>query len=225
MSALDFTIRSKGDMVAAVERLGILPLFTNSLPRFSIAERVDPSLWFGEVDGPWEWKGPVIRETGCAYGKFFEGKAAFISREWFADFANYRRDGYDFDARFDEGLASYRDRDLYGLVDENGPILSRRLKEIGGYGREGRKGFDALISRLQAQGYVVISDFVYQTSRTGERYGWGVAEYATPERVLGADFAAHVYDREPEESRARLLAHLRELLPHADEAALERFLG
>ena len=56
-----------------------------------------------------------IRETGCAYGKFFENKAVFISKEWFPDFANYRRNGYDFDARFDDGLAAYKDKELFEL--------------------------------------------------------------------------------------------------------------
>ena len=38
-------------------------------------------------------------------------------------------------------------------------------------------------------------------------------------------FADAVYRREPAESRARLLAHLRGLLPGADEAELARFLN
>ena len=105
MGQLGFTIKTKQDLVDAVERCGFLPLFENSIPGFSVEENVDPAIWFGSEEGPWEWKGPVIRETGCAYGKFFEQKAAFISREWFPDFANYRRDGYDFDARYDDGLA------------------------------------------------------------------------------------------------------------------------
>ena len=225
MGALDFIIRSKQDMADAVRRLGILPLFANSLPRFSVEELVDPAVWFGDVDGPWEWKGPVIRETGCAYGKFFENKAAFVSREWFCDFANYRRNGYDFDARFDEGLASWRENELYTLVAANGPMLSRGLKQLGGYsGKDGKKGFDSLIARLQAQGYVVISDFVYGTTRDGARYGWGVAEYDLPERALGDAFTAHVYDREPEESFERLAAHLQGLLPWADAAAIRKFI-
>ena len=224
MSALDFTIRTQGDMVQAVDRLGFLPFFANVIPRFSIEELVDRRVWFAEDDGPWEWKGPVIREAGCAYGKFFEGRAAFISGEWFPDFANYRRDGYDFDARYEEGIAPYRENELYRLVEANGPLTSRRLKQIGGYGKEGKKGFDALITRLQAQAYVVISDFVYATNRAGERYGWGIAEYATPEQVFGPEFAARAYEREPEESFARMVSHLTRLLPRAGEAAIRKFL-
>ena len=87
-------ISSEKDLAAMVETYGFLPLLKNSIPGFSVEEHTPPELWFADgVDGPWEWKGPVIAETGCAYGKFFSGKAGFISREWFLDFANYRRDG------------------------------------------------------------------------------------------------------------------------------------
>ena len=195
---LDFTVRKKQDLLDAVESFGFVPLFRNSIPGFSIEEHTAPEVWFSdEEDGVWEWKGPVIRETGCAYGKFFEKRAAFVSREWFSELANYRRDGYDFDARFDDGLASYQDRMLYELVDKNAPILSKDLKRIGNYRKGGRKGFDTCMNRLQEQCYVIISDFVYETDKHGRQYGWGVAEYSTPEKFMGSDFTESVYRRSP----------------------------
>ena len=220
----DFYIQTKQDLIDAVQTFGFVPLFTNSIPGFSVEEHVAPEAWFNGDEGVWEWKGPVIRESGCAYGKFFENKAVFISREWFPNFANYRRDGYDFDARFDDGLASYRDKELFELLDGHGPILSKSLKAIGNYRKGGRTGFDTSMTRLQAQCYAVISDFVYQRDRYGRPYGWGVAEYTTPEKLFGADFCDAVYARAPEASFERVLAHLKELLPHADEAVLRKLL-
>ena len=224
-TGFSFTVRTKRDLIDAVREFGVVPLFANAVPGFSVEEHVAPSAWFSGEEGVWEWKGPVIRESGCAYGKFFEKKAAFVSMEWFPDLANYRRDGYDFDARWDEGLAPHGDKFLYDLIEGNAPVLSKRLKQLGEYGKNGRKGFDASMGRLQTQGYVVISDFVYSRDKYGRRYGWGAAEYATPETLFGARFTDAVYRRAPEESRARLLAHLRALLPDAEDAALERFLG
>ena len=98
----DMYITSKQDMIEAVQALGILPFFKNSIRGFSIEERCSPKVYFSSSEGVWEWKGPVIVHTGCAYGKFFEGKAAFVSSRWINDFANYKRDGYDFDARVDD---------------------------------------------------------------------------------------------------------------------------
>ena len=217
-------IKTRDDLVRAVEQFGFVPFFKNRIRGFSIAENCAPDVWFSDSEGVWEWKGPVIRETGCAYGKFFENKAVYISRKWFPDFANYRRSGYDFDALWEDGKARFADKELYELLAAHAPVTSRILRDLGGYGRDGRKGFDASITRLQAMGYVVISDFVYDLDRKGNPYGWGVAEYSTPERALGAHFRKNVYRRTPEESFARILAHLKTLFPDADEAALKRIL-
>lgn len=226
MTIDDLYISSYNDLKRAVEELGFLPLFPCSVPGFSIEENVDPRLWYS-ADGDWkiwDWKGPLINDLHCAYGKFFDKKAVYISQEWFPDFANYRRDGYDFDARFEDGLASYRDKALYDLVDANGPILSKHLKALGNYRKGGSTGFDTSITRLQAQGYVIISDFVYMVDKKGREYGWGVAEYATPEQFLGADFSDAVYRREPGESYARLLDHLKKILSDTDEQLIRKLL-
>ena len=220
----DFRIRTRADVVCAVERFGFVPFFKNRIQGCSLAEHAAPETWFSEEEGLWEWKGPVIRETGCAYGKFFGGKAVYISREWFPDFANYRRDGYDFDALWEDGKARHADKALYELLEPHAPITSRALKDLGGYGREGRRGFDASITRLQHLGYVLISDFVYDLDRQGKPYGWGVAEYSTPEKHLGQAFREAVYRRTPEESFERILRHLQEILPNAGEKALRQLL-
>ena len=229
----DFYVRSMQDLVEAVETFGIVPYFANSLPGFSLEEHCAPAaLWNDTEDCSWDWKGPVIRQTNCAYGKFFEKKAAYVSRAWFCDLANYRRDGYDFDARYDDGLARFEDKELFELIDANAPVLSKELRTLGGYaytGRygkrtEGKKGFDASITRLQELGYVVICDFVYSADKYGNRRGWGVAAYSTPEKFMGEAFTERVYARSPEESRDRLLEHLHELLPAASEKELRRFL-
>lgn len=220
-----FTIRTKEDLKSLIEEAGFVPYFANAVPGFSIEEHIAPAAWFSGEEGAWEWKGPVIRETGCAYGKFFAHKAVYVSKKWFPDFANYRRDGYDFDACFEDGFASYKDKALYELIEARGPVLSKELKKLGNYGKEGNKGFDSAIGRLMAQCYVVINDFVYMKDSKGQTYGWGVAEYATAEQQQGKRFRSVVYKREPEESYERVLKHLGKVLPHADEKLIRRLLG
>lgn len=225
MTINDIYIRTIEDLENAVTELGFLPFFENSLTGFSVEEHVDPGVWFTGGDGPWEWKGPVINDLGCAYGKFFEKKAAYISPDWFPDFANYRRNGYDFDARFEDGLVYHGDKTLYDLIDNNAPVLSKHLKYLGNYRKGGNKGFDTIINRLQAQGYVLISDFRYMVDRNGNEYGWGVAEYSTPEQFLGKKFTDRVYIRTPEESYEVLFEHLRKILPGMDENKIKRFIS
>ena len=225
--ALDLTIRTREDLIRVIDDFGFMPLFKNSVPGFSVEEHAAPEVWYkdGTDDWPvWSWKGPVIRESRCAYGKFFEKKAVFISREWFADFANYRRDGYDFDARWDDGLAFLGDKDLYELVAQNAPIASTALKRLGDYGKGGRKGFDTCMNRLQAQGYVLIGDFVYARNKNGKEYGWGIAEYTTPERFFGDGWREEAYRKTPAESYERIRRHLKKILPHAGDAAIRRMM-
>ncbi|HQM02959.1 MAG TPA: hypothetical protein PLH98_20865 [Ruminococcus flavefaciens] len=224
MSGMRFTIRSEADLIKAIERYGFLPYFRNSIEGFSIEEHIEPRYWFGDEDGAWEWKGSVIQKTGCAYGKFFEHKAVYISRDWFPNFANYRRDGYDFDARYDEGLARHTDKVLYDLLDSNAPIISKELKKLGDYRKGGNKGFDTAVTRLQKQCYVIISNFLYMTDKHGQPYGWGVAEYSTPEKFMGDAFTDKVYQREPEESYQLIYDHLRKILPQASEEQIRKLL-
>lgn len=210
-----------------VRELGFLPFFKNSIPGFSIEEMTPPQLWFSDSEeGPWEWKGPVIRLGGCIYGKFFAGKACYISEDWIPDFLNYRRDGYDFDSRYDCGLASRRDMDVYGAVERYGDVLSKKLKSVCGYTKAGgQKGFDGIITRLQMQGYICISDFEYMVDKKGNKYGWGVARYSTPEKIFGYDFTSSAYSREPEESFERIVLHICKTFPAAERSVVERLWG
>ena len=210
-------LHSADDLIAAVEQYGFLPFFRNEIHGFSIEELCPPELWFADdVDGPWEWKGPAARSGKCLYGKLFNKKAGFVSREWIPDFANFRRDGYDFDARWDDGLASYKDKELYEAIDGEGGMLSKRLKEALNYRKGGNTGFETCITRLQMQSYVCIADFVYMQDRYGRPYGWGVAEYATPEELFGYDFITSAYQRDPQESKERILKHLQSRLPNVE---------
>ena len=231
---MDIYIRKKEDLIAAIEEYGIVPFFSNSIKGFSLEENCDPKVYFGQEPGLWEWKGPVIQETRCAYGKFFEKKACYISKKWFYDFANYRRDGYDFDARVSDGLVNYNDEFLYNIISSKHSILSKTAKAIGGYvkpkekGKDAwqpRKGFDTSITNLQMKGYVLIIDFEYEVDKQGNFYGWGVSRYSTPEEFFGKTFSKRCYARTPEESYKRLLRQLKKINPEASKADLIKFLG
>ena len=214
------------ELAALIDEIGFLPFFQSPVPGFSLKDCVPPQLWFpDEGDGVWEWKGPVIRLTGGAYGKFFRGKAAFISRAWYPDFANYRRDGYDFDAAYDDGLASFKEKKIYDALAEEGNMLSKELRRRSAFVGQAKSGYDATLTRLQMRGYITTTDFEYALDGKGNPYGWGIARYATPESHFGADFTDKVYARTPEQSARRILDHLEKLLPQATPAQLRALLG
>ncbi len=125
---------------------------------------------------------------------------------------------------YEDGLAAYNDKVLFELLDANAPILSKPLKKLGDYRKGGKKGFDTSIIRLQKQCYVVISDFRYMTDKKGNEYGWGVAEYSTPEKFFGKKFKDKVYARTPEKSYSRIMKHLQKILPGVDQKSLEKVL-
>ena len=217
-------IRSVEELLAAVEHYGFLPFFKNSIKGFSIEEMCPPELWFTDLDGPWEWKGPAAKSGRCIYGKFFAGKAGYISKQWIPNFVNFRRDGYDFDARCDDGLVYYKDKDLYETISEHEIILSKELKEICLYVKGGNKGFDTVITRLQMQSYVCVADFVYMLDKHGNPYGWGVAQYTTPEHFFGYDYIASAYKIAPEESKQKIIDHLQNRLPEATESQISKLI-
>ena len=221
-------IRSIQDMEALAREWGFLPFFKNDIPGFSIEEHTPPELWYDSDSGdwaPWDWKGPVARMKTTVYGKFFQKKAGFVSAEWLPDFANFRRDGYDFDARFDDELAAYKDKELFDAIERNGSLQTGQLKKLCGYaGKDGKKGFETVITRLQMQTYISIQDFDYATDRHGNVYGWGIARYATPESILGYEAVTAAYSRSPAESFRRMQEHLQKLLPHATEKQIVKLL-
>ncbi|MCR4728251.1 MAG: hypothetical protein K5796_06365 [Lachnospiraceae bacterium] len=223
-----FRVRSMKNLTDLIDKVGFVPFFANEIKGFSLEEHIGDGCWYYDGDDgfwpAWEWKGPVIQDMHCAYGKFLRNKAMYISAQWFPDFANFRRDGYDFDARYEDGLASYHDKELYELLDKTAPISSKALKRAGNYGKNGRKGFDTMVTRLQKQCYIITSDFKYSVDKFGKEYGWGVAEYSTPEKFMGSEFTNAVYERTPDESYERVVSHLSKILPGESRNSIEHIL-
>ena len=58
----------------------------------------------------------------------------------------------------------------------------------------------------------------------GNPYGWGVAQYTTPEHVFGYDYITSAYKTAPEESKRKIIAHLQTLLPNATESEIMKII-
>lgn len=217
-------ITSWEDLEQAALDYGLLPFWDCGVG-LSIQELTPGRYWFAEgVDGPWEWRMEVARRGIVAYGKLFDKKAGMVSREWYPDLANYRRDGYDFDARYEDGLAGHKEKCIMDVLMREGPMLSKDLKRAAGFERGGMKGFDTAITRLQMQTYVTVHSFEYSVDKQGKPYGWGVAKYAVTEDVLGEEITRAAYNRPPEESKARLIDHLGLICPDAFDDDLEKLI-
>ena len=212
-------IRSWRELIDYVDKTGFLPLFQNEVKGFSVEEKTSPLFWWtGDPEqDPWEWRAIIARSKKVAYEKFFNKKGGFISLKWLPYFANYRRDGYDFDARWEDGLAGYRSKKIMDLFEEREEYASHELKKEGGFGKGGEKNFSGIITELQMQTYLVTKDFRQKRNRKGQTYGMAVSIYAEPENLWGYELVSAAYQEAPERSRQRILERVKELYPESGE--------
>ena len=218
------------DAIAYISEVGFLPLFKNDIPGFSLEERTVPEYWWcgdPKVD-PWEWREIIASRGEIAYGKFFDKKAGFISKEWLPYFVNYRRDGYDFDALWEDGKASMRQKKIMDLfaeehIDEE--IFSNEMKKNAGFGKGGEKGFDGVMTNLQMLTYLCVRDFRQRRNKKGEAYGWPVAVYCIPEHLWGYEYVTSAYKEAPKESAKRIMDHVMELYPIATSNQIKKVLS
>lgn len=211
-----YNLHSCAQLVEFVDRIGFLPLLRMGVAGWSAEEQVDEDCQYTKLpDGGWEWdlwqwKGDVIKESGCAYGKFFDGKAGFISKALWPDFCNWRR------SRLGQFEADSVEAMVLETLKQHGSLITRELRAACGFTEpKMRSRFDTFITHLEMAGLVVTEDFVYPRTRQGKRYGWGWALLTTPEVLFGRE-ACHP-DCSPEESYGRLIEHLRKLFPDASD--------
>lgn len=232
----NYIINSKESLAEAVKKFGILPFFPNHVKGLSIEEMCAPGMLFGgnHDEGCWEWKGPVIRKRESAYGKFFQRKAGFISLEVLPDFLNYRRSLVPV-------KSGSTDEMLLEIIRENDSLSSTELKQLifGKRRRDDpnslpeneislpivtkRKSLETPLQRLQMGGWIIISDFEYKITKSGERYGWGVARYSTPE-VTFPEIMEKEITKSPAESLEIMVKELKKKISSAKTKSLLNLL-
>ena len=225
-------LRTADDLAKLIRQIGFLPLFSNEIPGFSVEERTMSRYWWSgdSVLDPWDWRQTLSRRKDIAYGKFFNKKAGYVSKKWFPSFANYRRNGYDFDALVGDELASYRARKIMGALELDDSLsglemLSFELKAKAGFGKGGEKNFEGILTELEMQTFLLMSDFRQKKNKKGESYGWHIAAIETPETKWGYDFVAGGYAETPEESWKRIVKQIRKHFPSADDGSIRKVLG
>ena len=232
-----YRIRTRQELVSWINEIGFLPLFGNEIEGFSVEEHTSSEYWWSgdRNEDPWEWREIIAASSQVAYGKFFDKKAGFISLDWLPYFVNSRRNGYDFDARWQDGLASRREKKIMDFfIGENKDgdtvykdrrILSTDLKKEAGFGKGGEKNFPGVVTNLQMQTYLVISDFQKRENKQGEKYGMAVSILLPPETIWDYDKVTKAYSEKPKESWRRIVDHVKEMYPKAEERNIIRLIG
>ena len=216
------TIHNANELMNLIQEIGFLPLLYSGIGGFSAEEMVDADCRYVVYDDGWDWplwkwKGPIVTEGSCVYGKFFDKKAGFVSREWWPDLYNWRRHACPAPAP-----GSVEEAILMTLR-EQGSLITRELRAACGFnGPKMRSRFDGYVTRLQMACRIITQDFVYPRDKHNREYGWGWALLTTPEQLLGKEDCQ--CDRTPDESLQRILEHLKTFLPEASEQQLMKLI-
>lgn len=217
-------ILDSAGLTELVNEIGFLPLLGMGIGGWSAEEQVDEECGYVKLpDGGWEWplwdwKGSVIQESGCAYGKFFQGKAGFVSKTWWPDFCNWRR------SRSPQMAGDSIEAMILATLREHGSLVTRELRAACGFtGARMRSKFDGYLTRLEMNCHIVTEDFVYPHDRHGRQYGWGWSLLTTPEALFGREACQPACT--PEESYRRLAEHFRKMLPDVPDTTVSRLLG
>lgn len=218
-------LKSLDELICLVKRIGFLPLFSNSIPGFSVEERVTAEQWWTgeEATDPWRWREILSDHPDITYGKFFNRSAGFVSKEWFPVFANYRRNGYDFDSLYEDDLASVKSKKIMDAFELNDAcvgrsLLTSELRSIAGKD-------ESTLVHLQMQTYLVISGFQQRKNKRGEEYGWRLAVYETPETKWGQAHVTSSYSEDPGKSWERIFTQIKKINPDADDKSIRKMLG
>lgn len=217
-------IHNADELIEYINEVGFLPLFKNGIEGFSVEERTESGYWWtgNEEKDPWEWRRIIARSGKVAYGKFFDGKAGFISKEWLPFFVNYRRDGYDFDALWDDEKASFRQKKIMDLFDDAAELYSYEIKAAAGFAKGGEKNFEGTLTALQNELYLCVRDFRQRLNKSGEPYGWAIAVYCKPEHLWGYEHIASAYTEEPSVSGKRIKDRIKALYPSATDVQMKK---
>ena len=127
-------------------------------------------------------------------------------------------------ALVDDGLASYKDKGVVDYITGAGAMLTRDIKDNLNYKKDGNKGFETVITRLQMETYVVPVNYEYSKRKNGDEYGWGNCRYDIAENFWGDKLCRSAYKRSPEESLNRIIKHIKKTLPKMDEEELRLLL-
>lgn len=217
-------IHSAIGMMELIGKIGFLPLLYSGIEGFSAEDIADEDCQYvtfpdGGWDWPlWKWKGEIVTEMPCLYGKFFDKKAGFISREWWPDFCNYRRSKHPRPA--DETIEGA----ILCTLQSSGGLITRELRTACGFTGNGmRSKFDGYLTRLEMATYVVIEGFIYPRDKHDREYGWGWSLLNTPEALYGKDICQ--CSRTPQESYEKIYGHLKAILPDATHKQLVKLIG
>ena len=217
-------INTFSDFCSILRKIGFAVSASNDEGIFNLnryySDKIRHHTWDPETD-PWEWRiRSVTERDDIAYGKVFNSKGGWITKEWYPYFLAVRRNGYDLDDMYSDGLISVMERDVYNVIRESGEIAMYEIKRILNIGRELNSKYESALVKLQMKMFITVCGETHKTNKFGEPYGWGINVFTPVENFFG-DIAFIDIDIATD----KITERVREINPNASDKDINRFIG
>ena len=174
---------------------------------------------------PWEWINRVLDERrDISYGKLFFKKSGYITKEWFPYFLAVRRNGISFNEAYQDGIISYFAKRIYDVVNTNESLPVEEIKQLGGFSREDKSGFDRALAELQMNMFISPCGRRYKISQSGDAYGWSSTVFCTTERYFGDSVFDEADKITKNEAFEKIKAQILTLNPSAQDKKIAKFI-
>jgi len=173
----------------------------------------------GDPDSdPWEWRMRVLDERNdIAYAKLFFTRSGYITKEWYPYFLAARRNGSTFEDAYADGTISHFAKRIYDVVAANDTLPSHIIKQLAGFTREDKSGFDRALTELQMKMFLTMCGQQQKRSQTGEEYGWSSTVFCTTEHFFGQDVFEQAEKMSADEAGKAIRDHVLKLNPSAQK--------
>ena len=213
---------SVGSMGNSDGIFSLIPWGWNETPPYET-----PVTWHTEdpETDPWEWRMRVLDERGdIAYGKFFFKKSGYITKAWYPAFLAARRRGMTFEEAYAEGKITHFAKRIYHIVALHGNLPLHGIKQLGGFSKEDKSGFDRALTELQMHLFLTMCGRQQKLSQKGVEYGWSSTVFCTTERFFGEEVFAEAAAMTPEAAGEKIRKQVLTLNPEAQEKKIKKFI-
>ena len=179
---------------------------------------------------PWEWRIRVLDEgADIAYAKLFFKKSGYITKDWYPYFLAARRDGNTFEDAYARGVISHFAKRIYDVVAENGTVPLHNIKQLAGFKREDKSGFDRAITELQMGMFLTICGSQQKHFKIGgnteNNTGWRSTVFCTTETFFGEDVFNKAAKLSVNEAVDAIREQVLKLNPSAQEKKIIKFIN
>ena len=187
-----------------------------------------PISWHtGDPDtDPWEWRIRVLDEcSDIAYAKLFFKKSGYITKDWYPYFLAVRRGNNTFEDAYKDGKISHFAKRIYDVVAANGVLPSHVIKQLAGFAKEDKSGFDRALTELQMKMFLTMCGQQQKISQKGDGYSWPSTVFCTSERFFGADIFEKAAAISKDTAIHKITEQVLKLNPTAEKKKISKFIA